>query len=211
MSVEQWMKHYFVYCINTNEIPGDLSHQNMISSDVKITCYLHTWKDNCCCGYTINGAFHKQSTNSKINYKWFINTLARILPRSGSASLMSMCASFSRWILNRVPFCTFFAVGSPSILVVCTCRTAFMQRWARRGFKYNKVAYLSLFNRFGSISSMLIIKIVSHVSLHKLTSFMRQRVASYRSDLCMFSVVSLITYACKARVCLISFAIKTYQ
>ena len=50
---------------------------------------------------------------------------------------------------------------------------------------------------------MSIIKIVSHVS------FMRQRVASYRSDLCMLPVVSLITYSCKARLCLISFTIKT--
>ena len=49
---------------------------------------------------------------------------------------------------------------------------------------------------------MSIIKIVSHVS------FMRQRVASYRSDLCMLPVVSLIAYACKARLCLISFTIK---
>ena len=31
-----------VYYINTNEIPGELSHENMISSHVKITCYLHT-------------------------------------------------------------------------------------------------------------------------------------------------------------------------
>ena len=26
---------------NTNEIPGELSRENMISSHVKITCYLH--------------------------------------------------------------------------------------------------------------------------------------------------------------------------
>ena len=30
---------YFIYCINTSEIPGKLSHVNMISSHVKITCY----------------------------------------------------------------------------------------------------------------------------------------------------------------------------
>ena len=30
------------YCyINSNEIPGELSRENMISSHVKITCYLH--------------------------------------------------------------------------------------------------------------------------------------------------------------------------
>ena len=32
---------YFYY-MNTNEIPSDLSHENMISSHVKITCYFHT-------------------------------------------------------------------------------------------------------------------------------------------------------------------------
>ena len=30
-----------IYYINTNEIPGELSRENMISSHVKITCYLH--------------------------------------------------------------------------------------------------------------------------------------------------------------------------
>jgi len=29
-----------VYYINTNEIPGELSRENLISSHVKITCYL---------------------------------------------------------------------------------------------------------------------------------------------------------------------------
>ena len=29
------------YYINTNEIPGELSHENLISSHVKIICYLH--------------------------------------------------------------------------------------------------------------------------------------------------------------------------
>ena len=33
---------YMLYYINTNEIPGELSRENMISSHVKITCYLHT-------------------------------------------------------------------------------------------------------------------------------------------------------------------------
>ena len=30
------------YHINTNEIPGELSCENLIFSLVKITCYLHT-------------------------------------------------------------------------------------------------------------------------------------------------------------------------
>ena len=30
-----------IYYINTNEIPGELSRENLIPSHVKITCYLH--------------------------------------------------------------------------------------------------------------------------------------------------------------------------
>ena len=52
-------KKYFYY-INTNEIPGKLSRENMISSHVKITCYLHTWKDHRCYGYIINRAFCRE-------------------------------------------------------------------------------------------------------------------------------------------------------
>ena len=29
------------YYINTNKIPGELSRKNLISSHLKITCYLH--------------------------------------------------------------------------------------------------------------------------------------------------------------------------
>ena len=48
------------YYLNTNEIPGELSRENMISSHVKITCYLHMWKDHRCDGYIINRAFHRK-------------------------------------------------------------------------------------------------------------------------------------------------------
>ena len=48
---------YAPYYINTSEIPGELSRENMISSHVKITCCLHTWKDHRCYGYIINRAF----------------------------------------------------------------------------------------------------------------------------------------------------------
>ena len=41
----QWLEYQLSnndnYYINTNEIPGELSRKNMISSHVKITCYLH--------------------------------------------------------------------------------------------------------------------------------------------------------------------------
>ena len=46
------------YYINTNEIPGELLHENLISSHVKITCYLHMWKYHHCYGYIINHTFH---------------------------------------------------------------------------------------------------------------------------------------------------------
>ena len=47
-----------LYYINANEIPGELSRENLISSHVKITCYLHMWKYHRCYGYIINRAFH---------------------------------------------------------------------------------------------------------------------------------------------------------
>ena len=33
--------HIYIYYINTNEIPGEFSCENLISSHVKTTCYLH--------------------------------------------------------------------------------------------------------------------------------------------------------------------------
>ena len=54
-----------VHYINTSEIPGELSCENMISSHVKITCYLHKRKDHRCYGYIINCTFL-----SKKIFKW---------------------------------------------------------------------------------------------------------------------------------------------
>ena len=51
--------------INTSEVLGELSRKNLISSHVKITCYLHMWKYHCCYGYIINPAFH-----TKKMFKW---------------------------------------------------------------------------------------------------------------------------------------------
>ena len=34
------LKNTYIYYINTNEIPGELLRENLISSHVKITCYL---------------------------------------------------------------------------------------------------------------------------------------------------------------------------
>ena len=51
---------YLLWHINTNEILGELSHESMISSLVKITCYFHMWKDHHCYGYIINHAFCSQ-------------------------------------------------------------------------------------------------------------------------------------------------------
>ena len=69
-----WFDLYFlslrimvIYYINTNEIPGELSRENMVSSHVKITCYLHTLKDHHCYGYIINHAFR-----SIIKLTWYL-------------------------------------------------------------------------------------------------------------------------------------------
>ena len=43
--------------IVTNEIPSELSCENLISSHVKITCYPHMWKYHHCYGFIINRTF----------------------------------------------------------------------------------------------------------------------------------------------------------
>ena len=45
------------YYINTNEITNELSRENLISSHVKITSYLHMWKYHHCYGFIINRTF----------------------------------------------------------------------------------------------------------------------------------------------------------
>ena len=57
MLTVQDIRMYICY-INTKEIPGELSSENLISSHVKITCYLHIWKCQRCYGYIINCTFH---------------------------------------------------------------------------------------------------------------------------------------------------------
>ena len=47
-----------IYYVNTSEfIAIELLHKNFISSHMKITCYLHTWRDHRCYDYKINRAF----------------------------------------------------------------------------------------------------------------------------------------------------------
>ena len=48
------------YYINTSEIPSELSRENFISSYMKITCYLHMWRDHRRYGYIINRAFESK-------------------------------------------------------------------------------------------------------------------------------------------------------
>ena len=49
-----------LYYINTREIPSELSRENFISSHMKITCYLYTWRDHRCYVYIINRAFESK-------------------------------------------------------------------------------------------------------------------------------------------------------
>ena len=49
-----------IFCINTSEIPSELSRENFTSSHLKIECYLHTWRDHRRYGYIINRAFESR-------------------------------------------------------------------------------------------------------------------------------------------------------
>ena len=53
----------YIYYMNTNKIPGELSRENMISSHVKITCYISSLL-----------RLHNKSRRSQdktVSVKWF--------------------------------------------------------------------------------------------------------------------------------------------
>ena len=96
VTVPKWMSSFcsnnvrlntVTYYINNNAIPGELSHENMIPSHVKITCYL-TWKDHCSekvwyfIGvYTINKTLHGhlKTQNFSSSVKKYFTRLLRSL------------------------------------------------------------------------------------------------------------------------------------
>ena len=88
---QPWIKPF--YHINTNEIPGDLSRENMISSHVKITCYLHLWKGNRCYGYIINGAFHtkKLLKRNGLVFRWCLYNKQNITWPLGDTKFLFSC------------------------------------------------------------------------------------------------------------------------
>ena len=83
------------YQINTSEIPSELSRENFISSHVKITRYLHTWRDHRRYGYIINPAFFTgvYIINSLVRYRVehskmkFVSTHGHVI---SSISLLSL-------------------------------------------------------------------------------------------------------------------------
>ena len=77
----------FVYYINTSEIPSELSRKNFISSHVKLTCYLHTWRDHHCYGYIIHRAFE-----SKLIWYFMFNSI--------SHSFAALTHEISSWPLE---------------------------------------------------------------------------------------------------------------
>ena len=75
---QQW-KNKYIYYINSSEIPGELSREN-ISSHVKITCYFHMWRYQRCYGYI------KKSRHSHQNLKGLV-FIGRLEKRNFSSAL----------------------------------------------------------------------------------------------------------------------------
>lgn len=59
--------------IKINDIQGELLLENIISSHLKIACYLHMWKDLCCFGYILSGFFRSKNEMVGIHYVYIIN------------------------------------------------------------------------------------------------------------------------------------------
>ena len=82
-----------IYYINTNEILGELSRENLISSHVKITCYFHMWKYHLCYGYIINRAVHikKLSKWNGLVFHWCLYNKKNITWPLGDTKVLFPC------------------------------------------------------------------------------------------------------------------------
>ena len=66
-----------IYYINTSEITSELSRENFISSHVKITWYLHTWRyhDHHCFSYVISEKVPRCLAVWSKHYRFFLSNL----------------------------------------------------------------------------------------------------------------------------------------
>ena len=86
------------YYLNTNEIPGELSRKNLISSHVKITRYLHTWKCHGCYGYIINSTFHTKKL-LKWNGWYFIGVYIINRTLHGGLEIRNFSSSVEKYFI----------------------------------------------------------------------------------------------------------------
>ena len=90
------MYNNYSYYINTSEIPSELCCENFIPSHVKITCYLHTWRDHRRYGYIINPTFESKL----IWYFTGVYMINRILHKQ-NINLMSELHSLVRYRVDH--------------------------------------------------------------------------------------------------------------
>ena len=84
------------YYVNNNEIPGNLSRENFISSHVEITCYRHMWVDHRCYGNTMirvrSRAFVKVDTILECYlYNWYLYNNQNITWSLGDTKFLFSC------------------------------------------------------------------------------------------------------------------------
>ena len=97
------------YYTNTNERPGELSRENMISSHVKITCYFHIWKDRRCYGYIINRAFRSKKKYFKSEMVWnFIGVYIINRTLHGRLEIRNLSSSVEKYMFNTYILFDFF-------------------------------------------------------------------------------------------------------
>ena len=93
LTVDKWAMNISLYYINTNEILGELSHENLIFSHVKITCYLHMWKNHLCYGYITYRTFHTKKLlkwNGLVFY-WCLYNKQKITWPLGDKKFLFLC------------------------------------------------------------------------------------------------------------------------
>ena len=90
-----------LYKILYSEILSELSCKDFLSSNMKITCYLHMWRAHCCYGYIINCAFESKL----IWYFTGVYIINRILHTHLWIWILSSCVKLNISLVRYVHLC----------------------------------------------------------------------------------------------------------
>ena len=114
ITISKYHSWYYLYLLIN--IPGEISHKNMISSRLKKPCYRYTWNDHCCYGYMINCTFWNRND---IEVKCFGISLVFIIINETLHGCLEIWNLFACWKIFQHWKRNFMSQHSHVISCIC--------------------------------------------------------------------------------------------